>query len=663
MSDFAARLDAALKRHRGGDLAGAMAAYRAILVEAPDEPEALHLLGVATLQWGDAAAAAGLIERAIAAAPQAAKYHVNLGEARRQLGQLEDAIACYRRAIALDPANAAARNNLGAVLLRLGRTDAAREALEAAAHDDPQAQANLGQALWRHGEILPALQALANATLLAPQHLGYRQLLLRVARDMPKLDLPPMVWKQLFDCFGVSGVDVQPISRAVLAMARRTKEFGEVAALAALPIEGARRALGDGTGGDLLNSLLLNDVLFHTLIADPTVEALLVRLRRILLADAMDEVRSPDSGLLGAQPLFAAGLAAQAYMNGYLWPAEPAERADIQHLADRLAQDAILGRLSAGDSAAMQRFMLVAAYRPLAGPGAEGLQGVAGVIELASDRFAPRLRALVKRQIGGAKAEAEALRSLQGLASGTEVSGARWQAFNRLPPVPLAERLGALFPDLAFRPSTARALVAGCGMGKATIELALQLADTRVTAIDPRHADLAYAQSMARLHGVPRITFRPGSPADLAADDRFDLIDAAAPVDQLAPLAHAVAAGGLLKLVLPSMRRAAAIRAAQDHVAFAGYGARDLDAARRALLALPPDHPAREVAGWDAFYARPSATELLFGAPQPGFDLAAARAAIGAAGLEWLGLQRDERIVAEPATSDLTLQVWARKAA
>ena len=67
MADIDTRLAAALKRHRGGDLAGAMAAYRSLLAEAPAHAETLHLLGVATLQSGDADAAAALIERAIAA--------------------------------------------------------------------------------------------------------------------------------------------------------------------------------------------------------------------------------------------------------------------------------------------------------------------------------------------------------------------------------------------------------------------------------------------------------------------------------------------------------------------------------------------------------------------------------------------------------------------
>jgi Flp pilus assembly protein TadD/SAM-dependent methyltransferase len=663
MSDSAARLEAALKRHRGGDLVGAMASYRTILAEAPAEPDALHLLGVATLQSGDAAGAADLIAQAIAVRPDVAKYHVNLGEARRLLGEFDSAIACYRRAIALEPGNAAARNNLGATLLRLGHAVEAREALQDAARvapEDAQTQANLGQARWRLGEIVPALEALGNATLLAPQQLGYRQLLVRVARDMPTVNLPPAVWKQLLDCFAVPGVDVQPLARPLTAVARRTPEFAELMRLAELPVEQARRGLADG--GDLLASRLVCDILFHTLVSDPLFEAVLVRLRRILLAEAMDASRGPDSGVLGAQPLFVAGLAAQAYINGFLWPAEASERADVAALAQRLAEDAVLGRLTAGDKPALQRFLAVAAYRPLSGPGAEALQGVAGVIELAADRFQPRLRELVKREITAAKQEAEFTRTLPGSAGAGALSGARWQTLNKLPPVTLAERMGALFPGLAARPVAGRALFAGCGTGKAAIELAAQLADARVIAIDDNRADLAFARLKAREHGVGSISFRVGGVEALGGEDRFDLIEALRAVD-LARLVAALVPGGLIKLVLPSPRRAAALAAAQAHLVSAGTAPPDLAAARAAILTLPPGHPAREIADWEGFYAAPSARSLLFDPPAASVDLLSAKALVADAGLDWLGLQRDERIVEAVGEADLTLQAWARKPA
>jgi len=671
MNDLSSRLDAALKRHRGGDLAGAMVAYRAILAEAPEEADALHLLGVATLQGGDPSAAAELIERAIRAAPTVAKYHVNLGEARRALGAADAAVACYRRAIGLDPANAAARNNLGAVLLRQGHVAEARQALEEAARvapNDAQAQANLGQARWRGGDLLPALESLANATLLAPQNLSYRQLLVHVARSMPSTDLPPMVWKQLLDCFSVQGVDTQPLTRPVLAVARRTPEFQAIQQLSGATPEAARAALAEGAGSELLGSRLLSDLLFQTVITDPVTEAALVPLRRAMLDEASDDSRSPEAGVLGTQPVFAAGLAVQAHASGYLYPVTPHELDLVDRLTGRLAQDAVLGRLTGGDKAALQRLLVAAAYRPLSGPGADGLSGVAGVIEMASDRFAPRLRLLAKRQIGEAKQEAALAASLQPLAPGAVVddspgvSGARWQTLNKLPPVALAERTASLFPSLEFRLRAGRVLVAGCAMGKTAIELASQLGDARVTGIDRRRADLAYARRMAREHGVASLDFRLGGPSDLDPTEAgYDLIEATVGLDDLPGLAAALVPGGLLMLILPTERRAKEQRAARDHVAGAGLAPRDLPEARRRLLALPADHPARAVLAWDAFYARPSAATLLFGSPPTGIAVDASRAAVAAAGLQWLGLQREDVIVTEPSAEDLMLRVWARK--
>ena len=46
-AELATRLAQALELHRKGDLVGAIATYESVLAAAPQEPEALHLLGCA----------------------------------------------------------------------------------------------------------------------------------------------------------------------------------------------------------------------------------------------------------------------------------------------------------------------------------------------------------------------------------------------------------------------------------------------------------------------------------------------------------------------------------------------------------------------------------------------------------------------------------------
>jgi Flp pilus assembly protein TadD len=74
-----AAMDLAMRRHGAGNLAEAEAIYRRVLSAEPDNPFALHLLGVAAHQGGDHEGARGLIEKAIAAKPDFLEAFSNLG--------------------------------------------------------------------------------------------------------------------------------------------------------------------------------------------------------------------------------------------------------------------------------------------------------------------------------------------------------------------------------------------------------------------------------------------------------------------------------------------------------------------------------------------------------------------------------------------------------
>ena len=90
MATIAEALDVAVRHHQAGRLAQAEQIYRQILDVAPDQPDALHLLGVVHSQRGDHATAIDYIGRAIRRKPNEAAYHSNLGIACRALGRLHE---------------------------------------------------------------------------------------------------------------------------------------------------------------------------------------------------------------------------------------------------------------------------------------------------------------------------------------------------------------------------------------------------------------------------------------------------------------------------------------------------------------------------------------------------------------------------------------------
>src|ERR1700679_1346064 len=78
-------LHAALDLHRQGRLNEAEAMYRTALSQDPNNPSALHLLGVILHQNKKSAEGVLYIQRAIKLAPQIPAFHNNLGEALREL--------------------------------------------------------------------------------------------------------------------------------------------------------------------------------------------------------------------------------------------------------------------------------------------------------------------------------------------------------------------------------------------------------------------------------------------------------------------------------------------------------------------------------------------------------------------------------------------------
>ena len=79
-------MQTALAHHQAGRLAEAEALYRQVLAVQPQNPDALHLLGLIAHQVGRQDAAADLIGRAIALRPDDAALYSQLGKSTATSG-------------------------------------------------------------------------------------------------------------------------------------------------------------------------------------------------------------------------------------------------------------------------------------------------------------------------------------------------------------------------------------------------------------------------------------------------------------------------------------------------------------------------------------------------------------------------------------------------
>lgn len=177
-------LTAAVDLLRTEQLDEADGAFTAILAESPDQPDALHFLGVLRHAQGQVEEGVSLIRRALAAMPANTSAWNNLGNVLLLAGRGDEAADAYERAVTHgDGADAVrALNNLGVLHRKLRRLDRSEQALRHAVERDPacaDAWYNLSTTLIKQGRVHDGLVAHSKAVTLWPEDVQSRQEVIR----------------------------------------------------------------------------------------------------------------------------------------------------------------------------------------------------------------------------------------------------------------------------------------------------------------------------------------------------------------------------------------------------------------------------------------------------------------------------------------------------
>ncbi|HMI97150.1 MAG TPA: tetratricopeptide repeat protein [Micropepsaceae bacterium] len=170
-ADLKIKLQQAFGLHQQGRLGEAEQLYREILARAPDQPDALHFLGVLETQRGRHEVGLAHMERAIAINPRNPAAQYNRANALRDIGRTEDAIEGYDAALAIKPDNVGAWNNRGVALHALTRYEEAIASYDRALALKPDhldAHANRGNTLMELSRYDEALTAFDRVVVLAP---------------------------------------------------------------------------------------------------------------------------------------------------------------------------------------------------------------------------------------------------------------------------------------------------------------------------------------------------------------------------------------------------------------------------------------------------------------------------------------------------------------
>jgi tetratricopeptide (TPR) repeat protein len=156
LSSVAARLLARARREwKHQQFEAAQQSLLAVLALAPDDPDAIRLLGMAAQRLGHHAKAIECFRRVLATSLVDSDLQIGLGISLFEQGEFEVALTHFRSACKLDPASTSAWFNLGEALGRQAHTQEAVAALQRALELDPahisarlslaRVQANLGE--------------------------------------------------------------------------------------------------------------------------------------------------------------------------------------------------------------------------------------------------------------------------------------------------------------------------------------------------------------------------------------------------------------------------------------------------------------------------------------------------------------------------------------
>lgn len=403
----------------------------------------------------------------------------------------------------------------------------------------------------------------------------------------------------------------------------------------------------------MFDDLLLRALLEGAPICDLQMERLLTMVRYALLDDAIG-----NAGIQGANRLeFACALARQCFINDYVYASTDPERERADALRGR-----VVAALAAGEAVPTMSIAAVAAYFPL--------HTLPAALSLLARPWPAPITALLEQQLRE-PLEEQRLRSaiprITAIEDQVSIRVRRqyeehpYPRWVRLPPAARGSDRGTLAsppPRATADPDNMPAfdiLVAGCGTGQESIELAQQYPRARVLAVDLSAASLAYAERKAHEMGVDNVAHAQADILKLGSLGlSFDTIVSVGVLHHLADplrgwreLASMLAPGGSMLVGLYSERSRQDVVAARAFIAERGFSpdAAGIRRCRQDLMAEDRGWRFARLASRADFYVTGECRDLLFHVEEHRFTLAQIRAALGALDLRFEGFVLPEPFI------------------
>jgi SAM-dependent methyltransferase/tetratricopeptide (TPR) repeat protein len=528
-------------------------------------------------------------------------------------GNVAQAKDVAKKILARDPNHAPTLNFLGVLAQDAGRSNVAAKLFGqaiAAAPSNPAFHYNLGlayQALGRRAEASAHFASamscdLANPVSLVRDNVFVRRCLQRIETSWPR------------------SLTLQEI-------------FGE-----------------DGIESFVADNLFFQCVLLFGFAHDEHLERLLTALRLAVLREVVSQ--NADSLSFGGDVLmFLSALAQQCFSNGYIFSVGADELRAVQQLQDKQAIN-----LQGSEAIDPLALIVIASYMPL-----HSLPMARAIADHAWPEF---LAPLIVQQLLGPLEESKIRPSIHSLTEVDEASVAVQQQYEENPypawtvvrPVSATTLEQYLEKELLrgdlgrfAAVSIKNVLVAGCGTGRHSINVARSFPDANVLAVDISRASLGYAIRKTREMRIPNLEYAHADILRLESiGPQFDLIESIGVLHHLKDPAAGVRVllsllnpNGIIGIGLYSERARHAVVVARRHIADKGYRPtlEDMRACRQDLMQRARNWPSQSVVKFRDFFHAGGCRDLLFHVMEHRFTIAQIKALLNDNGLTLLGFE------------------------
>ena len=685
--------------------------YKKILQSNPNQPVALHLLGVIAHQTGKYDTAVDLISKALTIKPDYAEAHCSLGLVLKDHGKLDEAVASYHKALTIKPDYAKAHYDLGNALKDLGKLDEGVASYHKALTIKPdyaKAHSNLGNALKDLGKLDEAVASYHKALTIKPDlamaHCNLGAALQEQGKPVeafeahrraitlnPGIDSFWAGWASTLENLSFSSVDDNLLRDLLLLLERPTVNPAHVIQ----PIISAlrndpefSRILGSTGAGDQEDGIAYGELarqlssipLFLRImglspILDLEIERMLTHLRRAAIQETMVGNTS-EEGLP-----FLVALALQCFTNEYIFTETDEEKAAVEQFQQQIA-----ALVEKKRDVPPPLVAALGAYRPLHSfPWAQDLyeRDWTGDIGRVIDQ---QISEPVKER--SLRSRIPSLTPIENTISQSVREQYEENPYPRWIKTEMRDKGSAIGAELQRAPlcldlgdyespESPEILVAGCGTGQHALNTAARFSKARVLAVDLSLSSLSYAWRKTDELNVSNIDYAQADILELGTlGRRFDIIECGGVLHHLGdPLAgwrvlvDLLRPGGLMMIGLYSEIARQHITSGQRLIAEQGYTAspEDIRRCRQDIIAQAKDGNRKmmKICNSRNFFSLSECRDLLFHVQEHRFTLPQIQAALEALKLKFLGFElRDQTVLSKfrksyPSRSELnSLSLW-----